>query len=298
MTKLLWDQTGERRYETGVDHGVLYPQGDEGDYPLGVAWNGLTTVTESPSGADASPQYADNIKYLNLIAAEEFGGTIEAFTYPVEFEQCDGTATPTPGVSVGQQRRRTFGLSYRTLVGNDIEGTDFGYKLHLVYGSLAAPSEKARATVNDSPEALAFSWQFTTTAVEVGIIEGEVLKPSATLTIDSTKVDSDALTALETILYGSSGVDPRLPLPAEVFALFTSTVTAVTPTAPTFVAATGVITIPSVTGVIYQIDGVTKAAGAQPAIATLSTKIVRAIPAAGYVFTEGSDDDWSYTRTT
>lgn len=298
MTKILWDQTGERRYETGVDHGVLYVQDDDGSYPLGVPWNGLTTVTESPSGADATPQYADNIKYLNLIAAEEFGGTIEAFTYPVEFEACDGTASPTPGVSVGQQRRKTFGLSYRTLVGNDIEGTDFGYKLHLVYGALAAPSEKARATVNDSPEALAFSWEFTTTAVEVGTINSVVIKPSATVTIDSTKVDEDALAALETILYGTTGVDPRLPLPAEVFGLFTSTVTAVTTVTPTFVAATGVITIPATTGVLYQIDGVTKAAGAQPAIPTLSTKIVRAVPAVGYVFTDGSDDDWSFTRTT
>lgn len=297
MTKIVWDKTGERLFETGVDHGVLYVQDDSGTYPNGVPWNGLTTVTESPSGAESNKQYADNIPYLNLLSAEEFGGTIEAFYYPDDFEVCDGSASPEIGVTLGQQRRRQFGLVYRTLLGNDILGTDFGYKLHLVYNALASPSEKARATVNDSPEATGLSWEFTTTPVEVGTIGGVRYKPSATLTIDSTKVDATALTALETILFGSSGVDPRLPLPAEVIALFSGTVTVVTPTAPTFVAGTGVITIPSVTGVIYQIDGVTKTAGAQPAIAAGTTKVVRAIPASGYVFAEGSDDDWSFTRT-
>jgi len=294
MSQLIWDAVGERRYETGVDHGVLYPQDSTGLYPLGVAWNGLTTVTESPSGAESNKQYADNIAYLNLVSAEEFGGTIEAFTYPDEFEECDGTRAPAPGVTVGQQRRRQFGFSYRTLVGNDIEGTDFGYKLHLVYNALASVSEKARATVNDSPEAVSLSWEFTTTPVEIGEIGGVQYKPSATLTIDSTKVDATALAALETILYGSSGVDPRLPLPAEVIALFTGTVTEVTPLAPTFDDETDIITIPTVTGVRYTINGVTKT-GAQPPI-TVPT-VVRAYPNNGYVFTAGSDDDWSFSPT-
>lgn len=294
MTRIQWDQTGERRYETGVDHGVLYVQSNVGDYPLGVAWNGLTTVTESPSGAEANPQYADNMKYLNLISAEEFGGTIEAFTYPEEFEACDGTAAPVSGVTVGQQRRRQFGFAYRTLIGNDIEGTDFGYKLHLVYNALAAPSEKARATVNDSPEALNFSWEFSTTAVEIGEINGVTYKPSATITIDSTKVDADALEALENILYGTSGVDPRLPLPSEVIALFENTVTVVTATAPTFDDETNTITIPNVTGVTYRIGGVPQTPG--PVVISSNT-VVRATPQPGYTFAENSDDDWAYVYT-
>src|SRR5690606_35515536 len=167
MARVTWDQVGERLYETGVDHGVLYLRNETGDYDTGVAWNGLVSVTESPTGAESNPQYADNIKYLNLVSAEEFGATIEAFTYPEEFAQCDGTAAPAAGVYVGQQPRRTFGLSYRTQVGNDIDGTDHGYKLHLIYGALAAPSEKAYNTINDSPEAITFSWELTTTAVEV-----------------------------------------------------------------------------------------------------------------------------------
>src|SRR4051794_4597213 len=179
MTVLTWDQIGERLYETGVDHGVLYIPDTGGAYSDGFAWNGLTTVTESPSGADASPQYADNIKYLNLVAAEEFGGTIEAFTYPDEFAQCDGTAAPAVGVFVGQQRRVQFGLSYRTLLGNDVAGTDHGYKLHLAYNLLASPSDRAYGTVNDSPEAISFSWDFSSTPVEV-----PGFKPSAILTID------------------------------------------------------------------------------------------------------------------
>jgi len=215
MAPLVWDQVGEREYETGVDHGVLYLPDGTGAYDTGVAWNGLTTVTESPSGADATPQYADNIKYLNLVAAEQFGGTIEAFTYPDEFAECDGTAEPKPGVRVGQQTRKPFGLCYRTRKGNDVEGTDFGYKLHLVYGALAAPAEKAYATINDTPEALTFSWTFTTTPVQV-----TGLKPAASLTIDSTEVAAADLAALEDILYGSALDDPRLPLPDEVLALF------------------------------------------------------------------------------
>lgn len=213
MVKIKWDQTGERLYETGVDHGVLYIPDNKGEYKDGVAWNGLTAITESPSGAEANPQYADNIKYLNLISVEEFGATIEAFTYPEEFEQCDGTAELAPGVTIGQQGRKTFGLSYRTQVGNDVDATDYGYKLHLIYGALAAPSEKAYATVNDSPEAMTFSWELTTTPVEV---EGN--KPTASLTIDSTKVDSGVMKTIEDVLYGAED-DPRMPLPDEVIEL-------------------------------------------------------------------------------
>jgi hypothetical protein len=285
MTKLAWDQTGERTYEAGVDHGVLFIPDDGGVYTTGFAWNGLTTVTEKPSGADANPQYADNIKYLNLIAAEEFGATVEAFTYPLEFAQCDGTSTPTPGVSVGQQTRKPFGLAYRTIVGNDIDGGDYGYKLHLIYNALAAPSEKAHATINDKPEAMAFSWDVTTTPVEV-----TGLKPTASLTVDSTEVSSAGLTALETALYGAVGVEPRLPTPDEVIAFFSGTVTEVVPTAPTYVSGTHTITIPSVTGVVYKIGGVTKTGAVVIAVDT----IVTALPAAGYSFPEVTDNDWFF----
>lgn len=221
MPKIKWDQTGQRLYETGVDHGVLYIPDASSEYTGGVAWNGLTGVTESPSGAEANPQYADNKKYLNLYSAEEFGATVEAFTYPEEFEQCDGTAELAPGVTIGQQARKSFGLAYRTLVGNDVEGTDFGYKLHLIYGAMAAPSEKAHTTVNDSPEALTFSWELTTTAVEV-----DGFKPTASLTINSTKVDAAGLAALEAVLYGDDTNEPRLPLPDEVATLVGATVPA------------------------------------------------------------------------
>ena len=217
----MWDQVGERIYETGVDHGVLYLPNASGVYDTGFAWNGLTTVTESPSGAEASPQYADNIKYLNLISAEEFGGTIEAFTYPDEFAECDGSAVPSPGVIIGQQGRKIFGLSFRTQVGNDLEGTDHGYKLHLLYGCQAAPSEKAYATINDSPEALTFSWEITTTPVPV-----TDYKPTSLIVIDSTEVDPTDLTALETILYGDATNEPKLPTPDEVITLFTTVMAA------------------------------------------------------------------------
>jgi hypothetical protein len=216
MPRLAWDQTGDRTYETGVDHGVLYIPDETGVYATGVPWNGLTTVTESPSGADANPLYADNIKYLNLVAAESFGGTIEAYTYPDEFAQCDGTALPAPGVAIGQQLRRTFGLSYRTRFGNDVAGTDHGYKLHLVYGCLAAPSERAYASINDTPDAITFSWGFTTTPVDV-----PGFKPSALITIDSTTVSAAALATLEDRLYGTATTGTAgLPLPAEVIGIF------------------------------------------------------------------------------
>lgn len=215
MAPLTWDQVGDRFYETGVDHGVLYLPDAAGVYNKGYAWNGLTTVTESPSGAESNPQYADNIKYLNLVSAEEFGATIEAFTYPDEFAECDGTALPSPGVAVGQQGRKMFGLSYRTKVGNDVDGVDAGYKLHLVWGCQAAPSEKAYATINDSPEAITFSWEITTTPVPV-----TDLKPTAQITIDSTKVDAADLTALEQLLYGNGATEAALPTPDAVIALF------------------------------------------------------------------------------
>lgn len=210
MSKLVWDQIGERYYETGVKQAVLYPQ-VAGAYPKGVAWNGITAVTESPSGAEASPLYADDIKYLNLISNEEFGGTIEAYTYPDEFAICDGSAAVVEGVYLGQQKRTAFGLCYRTVLGNDTDNNDYGYKLHIIYGALAAPSEKAYATINDSPEAITFSWEFTTTPVNV-----TGFKPTASITIDSTKVDKDKLAALEAILYGSESEEARLPLPDEI----------------------------------------------------------------------------------
>lgn len=219
MAKLVWDQTGERLYETGVDHGVLYPINSEGKYTPGVAWNGLTGVTESPSGAEATDLYADNIKYLSMRSAETYGCTIEAYTYPEEFEQCDGSATLAAGVTIGQQARKVFGFCYRTLIGNDVDGQDHGYKLHLVYGATASPSERAYATVNDSPEAITFSWEVTTTPVNVAD-----LKPTACITIDSTKADPDCLAALEAVLYGTDEPTtgtPRLPLPDEVKTLMT-----------------------------------------------------------------------------
>lgn len=200
--RLTWDQTGERLFETGVKQGVIYPQGTDGSYPKGVAWNGLTAVTESPSGAEATALYADNIKYLNLLSTEEFGATIEAYTYPEEFEACDGSASLADGVTVGQQKRKAFGLSYKTTLGNDIDSYDYGYKLHLIYGALAKPSEKAYATINDSPEAITFSWEVTTTPVNVA-----GLKPTASVTINSKKADAKKLAKLEAILYGS---DPEL----------------------------------------------------------------------------------------
>lgn len=208
--KIVWDAVGEKTFETGVDRGVLYPMKD-GAYPLGVPWNGLTAVTESPSGAEATALYADNIKYLNLMAAEEFGATIEAYTYPDEFMECDGSAELTPGVYIGQQDRKVFGMAYRTVVGNDVDGNSHGYKLHLIYGALASPSEKPYATINDSPEAITFSWEVKTTPVPV---TGH--KPTASLVIDSTKVAPEKLALLEEALYGSDEKEAYLPLPDEV----------------------------------------------------------------------------------
>ena len=211
MAKLTWDNTGERIFETGVKQGVLYPIQSDGKYSKGVAWNGLTAVTESPSGAEATALYADDIKYLNLLSNEEFGATIEAYTYPDEFAECDGSAELATGVMIGQQKRKTFGLCYRTTIGNDVEGNDYGYKLHLVYGCLAAPSEKGYSTINDNPDAITFSWEVSTTPVNV-----EGFKPTSQITIDSTKADPTKLAALEAILYGSAETEAKLPLPDEV----------------------------------------------------------------------------------
>lgn len=290
MAELTWDDVGQRQYETGVDHGVLYIPDNAGAYVDGVAWNGLTSVTESPSGAEPSAQYADNIKYLNLYSAEEFGATIEAFTYPDEFAPFDGLAIPTPGVSVGQQGRKSFGLSFRTKIGNDLEGDSHGYKLHLLYGCTASPSEKAYNTINDSPEAITFSWEIST----VPVAAGDDLKPTSIITIDSTKVDADALADLETILYGAVGVDPALPLPATVIAMFEASVTETTPVEPAFNAGTNTITIPTTTGVTYYINGIAQTAG--DVVITEDT-VVTAAPNAGYIFTEPTDDDWFYNYT-
>lgn len=287
---LTWDNVGERLYETGVDHGVLYFPDESGEYGDGVAWNGLETVTESPTGAEATPTYADNIKYLNLISVEEFGATIEAYTYPEEFGEADGTALPSPGVAIGQQSRRTFGMCYRSLIGDDLIGTDKGYKLHLLYGLTAAPSEKAYATVNDSPEAITFSWEVS--SIPVAVTD---MKPTASMTIDSTKVDAGDLATLEDLLYGTSG-DPRLPLPDEVIALFGAGLTTVdtgTPAnQPTYNAGTHVVTLPTVTGIQWKINGVNKSPGAQPALTVGQTAEVTAHPTAGYVIS--GDDDWTF----
>lgn len=290
MTRIMWDQTGERRYETGVDHGVLYERDMAGEYSTGVPWNGLTTVTESPSGAESNPQYADNIKYLNLISAEQFGGTIEAFTYPPEFEKYDGNAQPVAGLSIGQQNRKAFGFCYRTRLGNDLEAIDYGYKLHLVYGAIAAPSEKAHATINDSPEAINFSWEISTDPVPVGTIGGIEYGPTSTVTIDSTKFTIDQMTALEDILYGDSDSDPFMPLPADVIAMMTTTVTEAVPTAPSYNSGTHTITIPTVTGVKYTINGVTKTG----AVVITEDTVVKAYPLPGYRFPEVTDDDWFF----
>lgn len=290
MTTLTWDQTGQRVYETGVDRGVLYQPDETGEYVDGVAWSGLTGVTESPSGAESNKQYADNIVYLNLISVEMFSCTIEAFYYPPEFEQNDGSASPTSGVSVGQQPRKTFGFSWRTLKGNDTEGNQHGYKIHLVWGALAAPSEKAYATVNDSPEAITFSWEVSTTPVAVGTVLGVDYAPTASMTIDSTKVDPAKLAILEGYLYGSVSEDPMLPSPADVITIMASTLTEATPTAPTYNSSTDVITIPAVTGVEYYIDGELMPSGATDPI-TANT-LVRARPATGYKFPVPVQDEW------
>ena len=290
MTQLSWDDTGQRTFETGVSQGVLYQIDNTGAYVDGVAWNGLTTVTEKPAGADSNKQYADNIVYLNLLAAETFGGTIEAFTYPLEFEQNDGTAAPTPGVTVGQQPRKPFGFCFKSLKGNDTEGNSHGYKLHLIWNALAAPSEKAYATVNDSPAPIGFSWDVSTTPVNVGTVLGVPYAPTSQMTIDSTLVDPAKLATLESYLYGTVSDDPTLPLPAQVITIMASTLTTATPAAPTYSSSTDLITIPSTTGVLYYIDGVHVPAGDFGPIT--SNKLVKAKPATGYTFPAEQQKEW------
>jgi len=293
MTALTWAAAGQKKWKTGVDRGVLYLRNGAGLYDEGVAWPGLTTVTESPAGAESNKQYADNSVYANLKSAETFGATIEAFNYPLEFEACDGTGELVPGVKIGQQVRETFGFSYRNLLGDDLVGDALGYEIHLVYGADAAPSEVAHATVNDSPELAAFSWEVTTTGVEV-----PGFRPTSHITVNSTEVAPADLLALEEILYGTVGTDPRLPLPEEVGSIV-GVATAVNmnldANKPTFVSGTGVITLPTVTGVQWKINGVNKAPGAQPAIASGATADVDAVPAStSYTLT--GDTHTEFTR--
>ncbi|UVK59307.1 major tail protein [Gordonia phage Pherobrine] len=292
MPEIKWDATGERLYETGVDHGVLFIPDSTGEYSKGYAWNGLTSVSESPSGAEANPQYADNIKYLNLISNEEFGATIEAFTYPEAFAQCDGTAV-VGGVQIAQQTRKSFGFSFRTLIGNDLVGTDFGYKIHLVYGCDASPSEKSRSTVNDSPEAATFSWELTTNPVPVegtNPVTGKPFRNTAHLIIDSTKVTESDLKTFEDILYGRDGEEPRMPSPTEVLSLLGDEATEVTATPPSFDAASDTVTIPSVTGVSYKIGGVPVTGERVIAEQT----VVTAEPTPGHKFAAGATTSWTF----
>ena len=214
MAKLVWDQSGQKFFETGVSNGVLYVSDGQGGYLNGVAWNGLISVAENPSGAESNPVYADNIKYLNIISAEEFGATIEAYTYPDEFMECDGSAQVVAGVNIGQQARKSFGISYRTRVGNDVAGDNLGYKIHVIYNCQAAPSGKTYSTVNESPEAITFSWEVTTTPVPV-----EGFRPTATVVFDSTKLDAEKMAAVENALYGGTSSEPGLPSIEELLAL-------------------------------------------------------------------------------
>lgn len=287
MTVLEWDKVGERTYETGVDRGVLYIP-TAGVYDNGVAWNGLTSVTESPSGAEPTPMYADNMKYLNLLSIEEFMATVEAMTYPPEFAQFDGTVMLNGGVAIGQQPRKPFGLAYRTRIGSDLSA-DLGHKIHMVYNCLAMPSEKAYATVNDTPETVPFSWELSTTPVSV---TGQ--KPTAILTVDSTKVAAANLLSLTNALWGTTGTNPRLPLPDEVLGMFAGALTSVRPADPTFVSGTGVITIPSTTGVTYRVDGIVRTG--TWTIPAASSAVVKATPNTGYTFPNPVQDTWVFVR--
>ncbi len=284
MVALAWDKVGEKIFEAGVEKGVLYKQDAQGVYNTGFAWNGLVSVNESPSGAEANKQYANNKVYANITSAEEFSGSLEAFTYPLAFAECDGYAELTPGVTIGQQRRVPFGLAYKTKIGNDLAELDLGYKLHLIYGAKAAPSERNYTTVNESPEAMTMSWELSTEPVEVA---GK--RPTASLVIDSTKVSAAKLLDLENILYGTAGTEPRLPLPAEVASIIAVALTVTAqPTAPTYNVTTDTITFPVITGVDYFVDGVKKTA---PLVITADT-LVTAAPQAGYKFPAVSDNDW------
>lgn len=286
-----WDKQGDRFYETGIDRGVLYPQNDSGIYPEGVPWNGLIEVSENPTGAEPTPLHADNIKYLELMSVEEFEASIEAYTYPKEFEACDGSAELAPGVTLGQQSRRPFGMSYRTKIGNDIDYDKHGYKIHLIYGAMASPTDKGYQTISDTPEAIQFSWDITTTPVAVTGFE-----PTATLTINSTEVGIDVMETLEGILYGEGSTKGRLPLPDEILTIITGVVPKieVTPPAPTFSDSTGIITIPDEEGVIYKVGGETASSGAQEPIAEDTDVIVTAEADTGYRIKAGVTTTWTF----
>lgn len=298
MTRLQWHANGESKFQTGVQNGVLFVRDNTGAYGDGVPWNGLTTVTESPSGAESNKQYADNKVYVNLKSAEEFGATIEALWSPKEFDACDGSAEVVPGVYFGQQSRRSFGFSWVGLIGDEIVGTDRGMRMHFAYGCNAAPSEKSNATVNESPEAAGNSWEITTNPVNVGVIDGTEYKPVAHVYVDSTEVSAEVWSDLEDIVYGSAGSEPRLPMPSEIASLVGGTSTEVNmalgANQPSFVAGTGVITLPNVTGVTWYVDGEVATPGAQPALASGESATVVAMPNDDYTLT--GDDDWTYQR--
>lgn len=285
--KLTWDNLGQRTYETGTSKGVLYLLDDEGDYTTAAAWSGLTKVTEKPTGAATTRVYADNINYLTLVSVEMWEGTIEALTYPDAWMVCDGSASPEAGVNIGQQPRESFGFCWRTEIGNDqtpaVASGD--YKLHLAYNCLAAPSERDYETINDTPDAIPFSWSITSTAVPIAGYSA-----TSTVTIDSTKVDAAALLALETLLYGTDGAGASLPSPASVVALFAGTATSATPTAPTMTS--DVITIPVVTGVNYYIDG----ALVTGTVTITTNKVVTALPKPGYFFPDEVQTEWEFVH--
>jgi hypothetical protein len=286
---LAWDAVGDKRFETGIDQVVLYLLNTENQlYDDGFSWNGVYEVAEKPTGAAQNSSYADNIKYATLLSQEIFGGTIQAFTYPDEWQQCDGYNSPAGGVFVGGQHRAIFGLSYRTKDGDDVGGQDSHYKLHLVYGALASPSEKDYQTVNDSPSPLTFSWDFSCVPVNV-----TGLKPTSLLVIDSRDVNSAALTDLQNFLYGTVGTAPSLPLPDDVLALFTGSITNITLSPVTFNGA-HTVTIPSQTGVTYYMDGVVQASGTVT-LTTGQTKVFSAKPNAGYVFNTPVVEEWMFT---
>jgi hypothetical protein len=283
VTQLAWDLTSHRLYETGISKGVLYLPDVSGNYTEGYAWNGLTKVTEKPTGAAATPQYADNAMYLNLVSTERFDADIEAFTYPDQFAACDGSVALEAGLMLGQQPRQTFGLCYRTEVGNDLQGTQYGYKLHMVYNCLAAPSQRDYQSINDNPNAIALTWSVSTTPIAV-----PGFKNASTLTVDSTKVSSTALASLEAFLYGTAGQDPQLPTIQAIQAIFAGTVVTVTPVVPTYTSATHTITIPVVTGVTYYINGLPVTGS----VVITGNTIVTARPNVGYQFGANVDNDW------
>lgn len=287
MTQLVWNQPGERVFELGTDRGVLYHKDINGVYTDGEAWNGLKSVSKSPSGGEPTKMYADNMVWLTLLSVEEFAATIECMMYPKGFEKYDGLATPVPGVVLGQQPRESFGFSWRTLKGNDIEGQEAGYKIHLAYGCLAKPTEQAHNTINESPETTSFSYELSTTPVTV-----TGYKPTAYVCIDSTEVDAGDLAALELILYGSVGQTPKLPLPDQVLGLFSGAVLVAQPTPPTYDSGTDTLTIPSMTGVDYLIDGEVQPSGPQVITGDVD---VEARPKNGYYFGDDADTYWRIT---